>query len=82
VLGQVRLPAGPHMALHQHTDLLARRHAARARPKSPGRPRTVCSVHALVLRLTKENPGWDTAGSTANCSSWVCRWPPPQCGRS
>jgi len=27
--------------LRWHRDLLARRHAARSRPKRPGRPRTV-----------------------------------------
>jgi putative transposase len=38
--------------------MLARRHARRSRPRSPGRPRTVRSVRVLVLRLVRENPGW------------------------
>jgi putative transposase len=41
-----------------HRDLMARRHAARSRPKSPGRPRTVRSIRQLVLRLARENPSW------------------------
>jgi hypothetical protein len=44
--------------LRWHRDLLARRHAAWSRPKRPGRPRTVRSIRALVLRLARENPGW------------------------
>ena len=44
--------------LRWHRDLLARRHAARSRPKRPGRPRTVRSIRLLVLRLARENPCW------------------------
>jgi putative transposase len=40
----------------QHLD--PSRHAVRSRPKRPGRPRTVHSIRALVLRLAGENPGW------------------------
>jgi hypothetical protein len=36
-------------------DLLARHHARISRPKRPGRPPTVRSIRALVLRLAKEN---------------------------
>ena len=49
----------PDTVLRWHRDLLARRHAARSRPKRPGRPRTVRSIRQLVLRLARENPpGW------------------------
>src|SRR5262249_40341731 len=34
------------------------RHAARSRPTRPGRPRTLRSIRALVLRLARENPTW------------------------
>jgi len=44
--------------LRWHRDLMARRHAARSRSKSPGRPRTVRSICQLVLRLARENPSW------------------------
>jgi hypothetical protein len=37
---------------------VARRHAAAARPKHPGRRRTVRSIRVLVLRLVRENPQW------------------------
>jgi hypothetical protein len=48
----------PDTVLRWHRDLLARRHAARSRPKRPGRPRTVRSIRTLVLRLARENPSW------------------------
>jgi hypothetical protein len=51
-----RLLVRPETVLRWHRNLLARRHAARSRPKSPGRPRTVHSIRQLVLRLAAENP--------------------------
>ncbi len=53
-----RLLARPDTILRWHRDLLARRHATMSRPRRPGRPRTVRSVRALVLRLVAENPSW------------------------
>jgi putative transposase len=58
VLGRFRLLVRPDTVLRWHRDLLARRHAARSRPKRPGRPRTVRSIRQLVLRLARENPCW------------------------
>jgi putative transposase len=58
VLGRFRLLIRPEAVLRWHRDLLARRHAARSRPTSPGRPRTVRSIRQLVLRLARENPCW------------------------
>ena len=58
VLRRVRLLVRPDTVLRWHRDLVARRHAARSRPKRPGRPRTVHSIRALVLRLARENPSW------------------------
>ncbi|RDI19298.1 helix-turn-helix domain-containing protein [Lentzea flaviverrucosa] len=58
VLRQFTLPARPETVLRWHRDLLARRHAARSRPKRPGRPRTVRSIRLLVLRLARANPTW------------------------
>ena len=56
-LGRFRLLVRPETVLRWHRDLLARRHAARPRPRHPGRPRTVRSIRQLVLRLARENPG-------------------------
>ena len=56
VLGRFRLLVRPDTVLRWHRDLLARRHAARSRPKRPGRPRTARSIRQLVLRLARENP--------------------------
>lgn len=58
VLRRLRLLVRPDTVLRWHRDLLARRHAARCRPKCAGRPRTVRSIRALVLRLARENPSW------------------------
>ena len=58
VLRRLRLLVRPDTVLRWHRDLLARRHAARSRPKRPGRPQTVRSIRALVLRLVRENPSW------------------------
>lgn len=58
VLRRTRLLVRPDTVLRWHRDVLARRHAARSRPKRPGRPRTVHSIRALVLRLARENPSW------------------------
>jgi putative transposase len=57
-LRSLPLLARPDTILRWHRDLLARRHAARSRPKRPGRSPTVRSVRALVLRLANENPHW------------------------
>src|SRR5258706_5478261 len=58
VLHGLRLLVRPDTVLRWHRDLVARRHAAASRPKRPGRPRTLRSIRALVLRLARENPSW------------------------
>ena len=58
VLGEIRLLVRPETVLRWHRDMLARRHAARSRPRRPGRPRTIRSIRLLVLRLARENPSW------------------------
>jgi transposase len=57
-LRRVQLLVRPDTVLRWHRDLVARRHAAASRPKRSGRPRTVHSIRALVLRLARENPSW------------------------
>src|ERR1700722_18956450 len=58
VLRRLHLVVRPDTVLRWHRDLVARRHAQRSRPRCPGRPRTVRSIRARVLRLVRENPGW------------------------
>ena len=58
MLKRLHLAVRPDTVLRWHRDLIARGHARRSRPRSPGRPRTVRSIRALVLRLVRENPGW------------------------
>ena len=58
VLRRLRLVVRPDTVLRWHRDMIARRHAAESRPRRTGRPRTVPSIRALVLRLAKENPSW------------------------
>jgi putative transposase len=57
-LRRMRLLVRPDTVLRWHRDLIAGRHAARSRPKRPGRPPTVRSIRVLVLRLVRENPSW------------------------
>jgi putative transposase len=58
VLQRLRLLVRPDTILRWHRDLLARRHATVSRPHRRGRPRTLRSVRALVLRLARENGTW------------------------
>jgi transposase InsO family protein len=58
VLRQIRLLVRPETVLRWHRDLIAARHARISRPKRVGRPPTVRSIRALVLRLARENDGW------------------------
>jgi putative transposase len=58
VLRRLHLVVRPDTVLRWHRNVVARRHARRSRPQHPGRPRTVRSIRALVLRLVRENPGW------------------------
>ncbi|MBA4865308.1 transposase [Streptomyces sp. PSKA54] len=48
----------PGTILRWHRDLLKRRHAATCVPKRRGRPPTIRSIRALVLRLARENSSW------------------------
>jgi putative transposase len=57
-LRRFRLLVRPETVLRCHRNLLARRHAVQSRRKPPGRPRTVCSIRLLALRLARENPAW------------------------
>jgi putative transposase len=54
----LRLLVRPDTILRWHRNLVAHRHAAGSRPRQRGRPRTVRSVRALVLRLAAENTSW------------------------
>ena len=58
VLSRFRFLVRPETVLRWHRGVVARRHAARSRPRRPGRPRAVRSIRLLVLRLARENPGW------------------------
>src|SRR3954468_7925220 len=57
-LHRLRLLVRPDTILRWHRDLHARRHAAASRPRRRGRPRTIRSIRALVLRLARENLSW------------------------
>ncbi|WP_055555162.1 integrase core domain-containing protein [Streptomyces sp. NBRC 110028] len=48
----------PETVLRWHRELLRRRHAATCVAKRRGRPRTIRSIRALVLRLARENISW------------------------
>ena len=46
-LRRMRLLVRPDTVLRWHRDLIRRRHAARCKPKRPGRPPTVRSIRVL-----------------------------------
>jgi transposase InsO family protein len=54
----LRLLVRPDTILRWHRDLIARRHGRMSRPRRRGRPPTLRSIRALVLRLVRENPSW------------------------
>ena len=62
----LRLLVTPDTILRWHRDIVCRRRAARSERGRTGRPATRRRVKALVLRLARENPDGDTAGSTAS----------------
>jgi putative transposase len=57
-LRRLHLIVSPDTVLRWHRDLMRRRHADASRRKRPGRPPTLRSIQALVLRLARENGGW------------------------
>ncbi|MGH3170485.1 MAG: hypothetical protein ACRDN0_31970 [Trebonia sp.] len=57
-LGRMRLLVCSGTVLRWHRGLVRKRPAARSGPRRRGRPRTVRSIRALVLRLVRENPAW------------------------
>jgi putative transposase len=57
-LRQLLLLVRPDTIMRWHRDLLKRHHAAACVPKRRGRPPTVRSIRALVLRLARENSSW------------------------
>jgi putative transposase len=57
-LRRLRLLVRPETIFKWHRDLITRRHATISRPGRRGRPRTLRSIRALVVRLAKENTSW------------------------
>jgi hypothetical protein len=57
-LRQLHLLVRPDTILRWHRNFLKHRHAAASTPWRRGRPRTVQSIRALVLRLARENSSW------------------------
>jgi hypothetical protein len=62
----LRLLVTPDTIMRWHRDIVRRRWAARSMRGRTGRPTTRRNIQALVRRLARENPEWDTEGSTAN----------------
>jgi putative transposase len=54
----LRLLVTPDTILRWHRDIVRRRWAAKSMRGKTGRPATRRNISALVLRLTRENPGW------------------------
>ena len=61
----LRLLVTPDTMLRWHRDIVRHRWVARSMRGKTGRPATRRNIKALIRRLARENPDWDTAGSTA-----------------
>lgn len=81
-LRQLQLLVRPDTILHWHRELLNREHAATCAPKRPGRPRTLRSIRALVLRLARENSSWGYRRIHGELAALVSGPPLPRYGRS
>ena len=62
----LRLMVTPDTILRWHRDIVRRRWAAKSTRGKSGRPATRRNIKTLILRLARENPEWDTAGSMVN----------------
>ena len=60
VLRRLRLLVRPDTVLRWHRNLTRARNANMSKPKRRGRPPTVCSIRALILRLARETRDGDT----------------------
>jgi hypothetical protein len=65
VHGSCRLLVTPDTILGWHRDIVRRRCAVRSMRAKTGSSATRRNIRALILRLARENPNGDTAGSTA-----------------
>jgi hypothetical protein len=62
----LRLLVTPDTILRWHCDIVRRRWAAKSTRGKSGRPAIRRNIKTLILRLARENPGGDTAGSMVN----------------
>ena len=76
---RLRLLVTSDTILRWHRGIV-RRWAARPKRGRIGRPATSRNIRSLVLRLAQDNPGWGTAGFTANWPHWAYRQR-RRCGR-
>jgi hypothetical protein len=62
----LRLLVTPDTILRWHRDIVRRRWAAKSTRGKSGRQATRRNIKTLILRLPRENPDGDTAGSMVN----------------
>jgi hypothetical protein len=81
----LRLLVTPDTIVRWHCDIVRRRWATRSMRGKTGRPATRRNIRALVLRLARENPGWDYRRICECVMQWFWMDPcqnPPCCGVS
>ena len=66
----LRLLVTPDTILRWHREIIRRRWAARSKRGKTGRPATRRNIRALVLRLTRENPGWGYRRIHGELAAW------------
>jgi hypothetical protein len=70
-LRQIATIGTPDTILRWYRQLVAQKYDG-SRKRGPGRPRARVDITALIVRMTNENPRWDTRASAAHSACSAC----------
>src|SRR5229473_2998143 len=74
-LREVARVAKPDTLLAWYRRLVAEKFDGSQHRQYPGRPKVPPEVEALVVRMARENSGWDMTASSAHWPTWVTDYP-------